>query len=103
MANKGEMLEELFNIFTEQLLLEVKTAKEEGLPIPAADKAAIIRFLQINNMAYQPGDNEGLKALQEQLRERQEKNNGSALAALRASEKDIDDLIGLYPDKMRVQ
>jgi len=37
---KAQLLEQLFEIFTEQLLGEVKVAKEEGMPIPAATVSA---------------------------------------------------------------
>jgi len=84
----GSQLEELFGLFTQQLLNEVKVAVAEGLPIPAADKAAIIRFLQINNMAYTPGDTDALTALREQLVEKGART-GSALAAVKESEADI--------------
>lgn len=94
----GAQLEELFGLFTTQLLNEVKVAVAEGLPIPAADKAAIIRFLQINNMAYTPGDNDALIALREQLMLKQAAASGSALAALRDSE---DDIMSLYGGKLQ--
>jgi len=92
MPNKdvGDQLDELFGLFTQQLLNEVKVAVAEGLPIAAADKAAIIRFLQINNMAYTPGDTDALTALREQLVDKG--RTGSALAAVKASEADILDL-----------
>lgn len=96
--NVGAELEELFGLFTTQLLNEVKVAVAEGLPIPAADKAAIIRFLQINNMAYTPGDNDALLALREQLMLKQSAANGSALAALKDSENDI---LALYGGKLQ--
>lgn len=102
-TDTGEILQELFDVFAQQLLAEVKAAQAADIPIPAADKAAIIRFLQVNNMAYQPGVSDDLTKLREQLVAKQKENNGSALAAVRAASADIDDVFGLYPDKLSMQ
>lgn len=95
MAERGQLLEELFDLFIEQLLDEVKAAREEGIPLQAADKAAIIRFLQINNMAYVPGNSDALAALREKMLAKQS-STGSALAAVTAATADLEDIHNLY-------
>jgi len=96
MANDiGKDLESLFSIFTTQLLEEVKAAAEAGIPIAAADKAAIIRFLQVNNITYTPADKDELEQLRLRLAERSALSKGKALNALREAH---DDLAALYPE-----
>ncbi len=94
MSNIGPQLQELFTIFTEQLLEEVKCAKEAGIPIAAADKAAIIRFLQVNEITYKPQDDDTLAALREQLAQRGVDRKQSALETLRKANEDIASLYG---------
>lgn len=102
MKKMGAVLEELFEVFASQLLAEVKAAVKDKLPIPAADKASIIRFLQINNMVYTPADSDVLLALREQLMAKQVASSGSALAALRSAESDLADVHRLYgADKLQ--
>lgn len=90
----GTQLSELFSIFTEQLLEEVRTAKEAGMPIAAADKAAIIRFLQINDITFKPQDDDSLAALRARLTEASKSKNASALEVLRAANEDLNSLYG---------
>ncbi len=94
MSNIGTQLQALFSIFTEQLLEEVKAAKEANIPIAAADKAAIIRFLQINSITYTPQDDDTLAALREKLLANSTNKQSSALAALRDADADLASLYG---------
>lgn len=94
MSSNGEKLQRLFDVFTDQLLAEVDASIEAGIPIAAADKAAIIRFLQLNNIVYTPADDDTLKELREKLLTRADNKQGGALAALREAEQDLE---SLYP------
>lgn len=92
--DNGTKLQELFDIFVEQLLEEVKASKEAGIPIAAADKAAIIRFLQINDVTYKPSDNDELTQLRESLMQKRENGAKNALTALRDANADLETLYG---------
>lgn len=43
-------LAELHRMFTEALIEEVETAKREEIPLPAADKSVIAKFLKDNDI-----------------------------------------------------
>lgn len=43
-------LSELHRMFTEGLINELKQAGEEGIPLPAADKSVIAKFLKDNEI-----------------------------------------------------
>lgn len=43
-------LSELHKMFTEVLISELQQAKDEELPMPAADKSVIANFLKANNI-----------------------------------------------------
>ena len=94
MSNIGVQLQELFTIFTEQLLEEVKAAKEAGIPIAAADKAAIIRFLQVNSVTYTPQDDDELAKLRELLLQKSAGRKQSALETLKSANADLESLYG---------
>jgi hypothetical protein len=92
MSNIGPQLQELFSLFTEQLLEEVRAAKEAGIPIAAADKAAIIRFLQVNSITYTPQDDNELAKLRELLLQKGADRKQSALRTLREANDDLESL-----------
>ncbi len=94
MSNIGTQLQELLEIFTEQLLEEVRAAKEAGIPIAAADKAAIIRFLQVNGTTYTPQDDDSLAKLRDELLQRGTDRKASALETLRKANEDLESLYG---------
>jgi hypothetical protein len=91
-VNVGDSLKELLELFTSQLLEEVRVAKNEGIPIAAADKAAIIRFLQINNAIYQPGQSDELDKLRDMLKQKAVDKNKNALDILREADKEMEAL-----------
>jgi len=93
--NTGALLQELFDLFCEQLVEEVRVARDEGLPIPAADKAAIIRFLQVNNMSYVPGDSDALAKLREEMLAKKAAGS-SAMQAVASATADLDEISKLY-------
>lgn len=90
----GNDLDELFALFTAQLLGEVKAAKESAIPLAAADKGAIIRFLQVNNVVYKPGEDDELQQLREQLMKKRTNGTKTALEALREANDDLEALYG---------
>lgn len=92
MSNVGAQLQELFSLFTDQLLDEVKAAKEAQIPIAAADKAAIIRFLQVNSITYAPQNDDVLAKLREALLQKGVDRKQSALETLRQANADLESL-----------
>ena len=61
-------LGKLHGLLTKMFLDEIEMYREEGIPMPAADKAAITRFLKDNSITADPADMAELEELQERLR-----------------------------------
>lgn len=66
-----EVLSKLHALLAEAMLGEVQQAIEDGMPVPAADKAAIARFLKDNNITADPAANADLEALRAALEGKQ--------------------------------
>lgn len=49
-AAKRSRLSELHRMLTEALIEEVRQSKEDGVPLPAADKSVIAKFLKDNDI-----------------------------------------------------
>ena len=81
MAASMARLEELHELLAETFIDELKYYKAEGIPVPAADKSAAIRFLSDNSVVATPKSTEDLDKLREEFKS---KPRGSRLAALRA-------------------
>ena len=62
-----DVLRELHEKLANAMLEEVNFARDEGMPIPAADKGAIAKFLKDNNITADPAANADLEALQAAL------------------------------------
>jgi len=62
------ILKDLHTQLAEAMLREVHQAEEDGLPIPAADKGAIAKFLKDNGITADPAANADIEALQAALR-----------------------------------
>lgn len=104
MANKKKAgsknrLSELHAMFTELLMDEMKLAKQEGIPVSAADKSVIAKFLK-DNMITADIDDDRMDSLrdefQDELAIKREERRQQLLSKLDASEADqaLDDLLG---------
>lgn len=67
MAAKESKLGELHEFLAEQFMLEGMWYRENDIPMPAADKAAMSKFLKDNNITCDPADRADLEALKEEF------------------------------------
>lgn len=79
MAASLDLMGRLHEMLAEAMLEELKFAKEEGMPIPASDKAAIAKFLKDNNVTADPAAAADLEALQAALLEKREDTRDTRL------------------------
>lgn len=66
--NIQKVLQKLHQELAAAMLEEVELARAEEMPIPAADKGAIAKFLKDNNITADPAANADLEALQAALK-----------------------------------
>ena len=87
-------LQKLHELLGKAMLEEVQQAIEDGMPVPAADKAAIARFLKDNGVTADPAANTDLEALRAALEGRESKQSTKLQA--RIEELDIEAVHALY-------
>lgn len=75
------LLEEIHQLFAEQIKKEILDFKKEGFPIPAADKAVYAKFLRDNNVLCVPASENDLVTLRDQLKS---ESRSKAMAKLKA-------------------
>ena len=63
-AAKRSRLSELHRMLTEALIEEVRQSKEDGVPLPAADKSVIAKFLKDNDITAD-ADSEEMQELRD--------------------------------------
>lgn len=84
-------LAELHKMFTEVLISELQQAKDEELPMPAADKSVIANFLKANNITADADSTEMQDLRDEFQDELAEKRKARAQELLAKSGADPDD------------
>lgn len=90
-ASKGR-LSELHARFADALIAELEQAQEEGIPLPAADKSVIAKFLKDNDITADADDTAMRKLndeFQDDLAERR-KARAEAIAGKIGAEDDND-------------
>lgn len=65
-AAKRSRLSELHRMLTEALIEEVRQSKEDGVPLPAADKSVIAKFLKDNDITAD-ADSEEMQDLRDEF------------------------------------
>lgn len=65
-AAKRSRLSELHRMFTEALIEELKQARDEEVPLPAADKSVIAKFLK-DNAITADADSEEMQDLRDEF------------------------------------
>lgn len=63
---KRSRLSELHRMLTEALIEEVRQSKEDGVPLPAADKSVIAKFLKDNDITAD-ADSEEMQDLRDEF------------------------------------
>ena len=96
MAAKQGVLGELHEALAELMLNELRWYMEQDppIPLPAADKAAIAKFLKDNSVTCDPADNAQLEALRKELEGKREENKTKLQRKLTLVTEDVMALYG---------
>ena len=96
MAAKQDILGELHEALAQLMLNELRWYMDQDppIPLPAADKAAIAKFLKDNSITCDPADSSQLEELRTQLEGKREANKTRLQAKLTLVTEDIEALYG---------
>lgn len=94
-AGTKSRLSALHAMFTEALIEELKAAGEEQIPLPAADKSVIAKFLKDNDITAD-ADDESMNALRDEyaddLAEQRKKRAAQIMGQVGGGEDDLTSL-----------
>lgn len=97
-AGLRSRLAELHSMFTEALIAEVEEAKAENIPLPAADKSVIAKFLKDNDITAD-ADDERMQQLgdefEDELAQKRRERAAAILAKVRGNGEGEDSLQGI--------
>ena len=96
MAAKQGTLGELHEALAKLMLNELQWYMEQDppIPLPAADKAAIAKFLKDNSITCDPADNDQLEQLRKELEGKREANVTRMQGKLKLVGADVEALYG---------
>lgn len=96
MAAKQGILGELHEALAKLMLNELQWYMEQDppIPLPAADKAAIAKFLKDNSITCDPADNDQLELLRKELEGKREANVTRMKDKLKLVGADVEALYG---------
>lgn len=96
MAAKQGILGELHEALAKLMLNELQWYMEQDppIPLPAADKAAIAKFLKDNSITCDPADNDQLEQLRKELEGKREANVTRMRDKLKLVGADVEALYG---------
>lgn len=96
MAAKQGILGELHEALAQLMLQELQWYMEQDppIPLPAADKAAIAKFLKDNSITCDPADNDQLEQLRKELEGKREANVTRMQSKLKLVGADVEALYG---------
>lgn len=80
-AGSKSRLSALHAMFTEALINELKEAGAENIPLPAADKSVIAKFLKDNDITAD-ADDESMKLLNDEFEDELEERRKARAAAI---------------------
>lgn len=95
MAAKPSVMQALHEALADQLLFELNWYREQEIPVPAADKAAIAKFLKDNSITCDPADADDIEALRAAFQQ-QSQARMQAAKALELSEDDLREQYGVH-------
>lgn len=96
MAAKESYLGELHEFLAEQFMIEGRWYRENDIPMPAADKAAMSKFLKDNNITCDPADRADLEALKAEFLEGSRARQSKAARAAGLSADDLAAEYGMH-------
>lgn len=94
MAAPKSLLQALHEELTQQMLDELRWYKENEIPLPAADKAAMAKFLKDNNITCDPADSGDIERLRKEFEEQRAARKERALSLVTKTQADIHALYG---------
>lgn len=95
MAAKLTRMQALHEALADQMIFELNWYKEQEIPVPAADKAAIAKFLKDNAITCDPADADDIAQLRAAFQEQSERRM-SAAKAIQLSEDDLKEQYGVH-------
>ena len=96
MAAKESKLGELHEFLAEQFMIEGMWYRENDIPMPAADKAAMSKFLKDNNITCDPADRSDLEALKAEFLAGSKARQSKAAQAAGLSADDLATEYGMH-------
>lgn len=90
-----ELMSELHAMLTETFIDDLRWYKDQGIPVPAAEKAATAKFLKDNAITCDPADAADIEALRQELQDTLKAKRQSALAKVLTGNT-AEDLAALY-------
>lgn len=93
-AGSKSRLAALHAMFTEALIAEIEEAKREEIPLPAADKSVIAKFLKDNDITAD-ADDESMNQLKDEFEDELDKKRKERAAAIMAQATGDNDLTGI--------
>lgn len=97
MAAKRSALADLHAALADLMLHELEFYRREDIPMPAADKAAIAKFLKDNSITCDPADAGDLERLREEFQRGSEERRSNMKKALENAGADVVQLYGNGP------
>jgi hypothetical protein len=94
MTAKRSALAGLHTALADLMLHELEFYRQEGIPMPAADKAAIAKFLKDNAITCDPAASDDLEELRRQLEGKREGNVTRLRTKLELAKGDVAALYG---------
>lgn len=95
MAAKLTRMQELHEALADQMIFELNWYKEQEIPVPAADKAAIAKFLKDNAITCDPADADDIQKLRDAFNEQSQRRMAAA-KAIQLSEQELKDQYGVH-------
>lgn len=92
---KLDLMAELHAMLAQTFLDDLRWYKDQGIPVPAAEKAATAKFLKDNAITCDPADAQDIEALRQELTETLKAKRRKALAST-VEGATATDLMSLY-------
>lgn len=94
MAAKQDVLAELHALLAQQMIDELNWYKANDIPVPAADKAAIAKFLKDNAITCDPADASDIERLRAEFQASSEARRNNALRLVANTKESVAALYG---------
>jgi hypothetical protein len=94
MSAKSDKLGELHALLADIMIEELKWYRDQDppIPVPAADKAAVAKFLKDNNVTSDPVDDDDIQKLREEFQKQSQSRMSDAAKAAGLADDDIESL-----------